>query len=56
MRLHDIVPFIIDESKKLFYYRGLREFQEQPSYLLETCLAAQDVYIEWVNYFYPDKN
>jgi Fic family protein len=49
-----IVPFIIDEEKKLFYYRGLREFDSQPGYLLETCLAAQDVYKEWVKYFYPE--
>lgn len=51
---HDIVPFVIDNDKKLFYYRGLREFATQPGYLIETCLAAQDVYKEWVGYFYPE--
>ena len=49
-----IVPFIIDNEKKLFYYRGLREFSSQPGYLIETCLAAQDIYKAWVNYFYPE--
>ncbi|MGY0179409.1 hypothetical protein [Lactococcus garvieae] len=49
-----IVPFVIDNDKKLFYYRGLREFATQPGYLIETCLAAQDVYKEWVKYFYPE--
>ncbi|WP_223804572.1 Fic family protein [Lactococcus protaetiae] len=38
----DIVPFVIDNDKKLFYYRGLREFATQSGYLIETCLAAQD--------------
>lgn len=51
---HDIVPFVIDNDKKLFYYRGLREFLTQPGYLIDTCLAAQDVYKEWVKYFYPE--
>lgn len=51
---HDIVPFVIDHDKKLFYYRGLREFAAQPGDLIETCLAAQDVYQEWVKYFYPE--
>lgn len=50
----DIVPFVIDNDKKLFYYRGLREFTTQPGYLIETCLAAQYVYKEWVGYFYPE--
>lgn len=50
----DIVPFVIDNDKKLFYYRGLREFVTQPGYLIETCLAAQDVYKEWVGYFYSE--
>ena len=50
----DIVPFVIDNDKKLFYYRGLREFVTQPGYLIETCLETQDVYKEWVEYFYPE--
>ena len=39
-----IVPFIIDEEHKLFYYRGLREFYREPGFLTDTCLSAQDKY------------
>ena len=42
---HDVVPFIIDERHKQFYYRGLREFASTPGYLLDTCLLAQDIYV-----------
>lgn len=51
---HNIVPFIIDERHKLFYYRGLREFATTRGYLLDTCLSAQDTYTTWVKYFYPE--
>jgi Fic family protein len=51
---NDIVPFIIDDNHKQFYYRGLKEFDRVPEYLLDTCLSAQDFYTEWVKYFYPD--
>ena len=49
---HDVVPFIINERHKQFYYRGLREFASTRGYLLDTCLLAQDIYVVWVNYFY----
>ena len=39
---HGIVPFIIDESLKLFYYRGLKEWSRERGYLMDTCLLAQD--------------
>ena len=39
---HNIAPFIIDEEHKLFYYRGLKEWDSEHGYLLETCLSAQD--------------
>ena len=39
---HDIVPFIIDEEHKLFYYRGLKEWDSERGYLIDTCLSAQD--------------
>ena len=39
---HDIVPFIIDEEHKLFYYRGLKEWDTERGYLKDTCLSAQD--------------
>ncbi|MDR2821266.1 MAG: Fic family protein [Desulfovibrio sp.] len=46
-----IVPFIIDEEHKLFYYRGLKEFAETPGYLLDTCRSAQDAYKKLLAYF-----
>lgn len=39
---HNIVPFIIDENLKMFYYRGLSEWQNEKGYLIATCLTAQD--------------
>ena len=39
---HNIVPFIIDEEHKLFYYRGLKEWNSERGYLIDTCLSAQD--------------
>jgi Fic family protein len=49
-----IIPFIIDERHKQYYYRGLREFSSVRGYLLDTCLSAQDTYAEWINYFYGE--
>ncbi|MCL2484780.1 MAG: Fic family protein [Endomicrobia bacterium] len=46
-----VMPFIIDERHKLFYYRGLKEFKTAPGYLLDTCRSAQDVYEKLVMYF-----
>ncbi|MCL2559047.1 MAG: Fic family protein [Turicibacter sp.] len=51
---HDIMPFIIADEMKAFYYRELREFNYEPGYLLDTCGAAQDMYQTWVDYFYPE--
>jgi Fic family protein len=51
---HDIMPFIIDHERKLFYYRGLQEYEAEKGYLLDTCLSAQDEYEKVVSYFYPD--
>jgi Fic family protein len=48
---HGVVPFIIEDEYKLFYYRGLKEFATIPGYLTDTCLAAQDKYKEMVRYF-----
>ena len=39
---NNIVPFIIDEEHKLFYYRGLKEWDSERGYLIDTCLSAQD--------------
>lgn len=51
---NNIIPFIIDERHKQYYYRGLREFANTRGYLLDTCRSAQDVYKEWVGYFYKE--
>lgn len=48
---NDIVPFIIDEDLKLFYYRGLHEWKNEPGYLMDTCLAAQDQFKQYLDYF-----
>lgn len=39
---NDIVPFIITEELKLFYYRGIKEWASERGYLRDTCLTAQD--------------
>ncbi len=51
---NEILPFIIDHEHKLFYYRGLREYQNEKGYLMGTCLSSQDRYAAMVSYFYPD--
>ena len=48
---HNIVPFIIDESHKMFYYRGLSEWDYERGYLLDTCLSAQDKFKRVLEYF-----
>lgn len=46
-----IVPFIITDDLKMFYYRGLREWGRIPGYLTDTCLTAQDRYKAVLDYF-----
>lgn len=46
-----IVPFIITDELKLFYYRGLREWGHVNGYLIDTCLTAQDQYKTALDYF-----
>lgn len=48
---YNIVPFIIDEESKLFYYRGLKEWQNERGFLRDTCLAAQDKFKTYLDYF-----
>ena len=48
---NNIVPFIIDEEHKNFYYRGLKEWNNEHGYLIDTCLSAQDKYKKWLEYF-----
>ena len=46
-----IVPFIIEDSKKMFYYRGLKEWNSEKGFLIETCLDGQDTYKALLRYF-----
>lgn len=46
-----VVPFIITEETKMFYYRGLQQWDTQRGYLLDTCLSAQDSYKAILDYF-----
>ena len=48
---YNIVPFIIDESLKMYYYRGLKEWNKERGYLRDTCLTAQDQYKRYLDYF-----
>jgi excisionase family DNA binding protein len=48
---NNIVPFIIDDELKLFYYRGLREWKNERGFLMDTCLAAQDKFRAYLDYF-----
>lgn len=47
----DIMPFIIDNEHKLYYYRGLAEFKTTPRFLIGTLQSAQDAYSAMVKYF-----
>ena len=48
---NDIVPFIINEEHRWYYYRGLKEWDSEKGFLLDTCLSAQDVFRKWLEYF-----
>ena len=48
---YNYVPFVIDESLKMFYYRGLSEWKRERGFLIETCYAAQDKFKAWLDYF-----
>ena len=48
---NNIVPFIIDDSLKIYYYRGLSERNNENGYLTDTCLAAQDKFKRYLEYF-----
>lgn len=51
---HNIVPFIIEDSKKMYYYRGLREWNNERGFLIDTCLDGQDTYKTLLNFFEID--
>lgn len=48
---YNIVPFIIEENLKLFYYRGFKEWYNEKGYLTDICLTAQDKYKAYLDYF-----
>lgn len=48
---NNIVPFIIEDELKMFYYRGLKEWDQEKGFLIDTCLSAQDKYKKYFDYF-----
>ena len=48
---YNIVPFIIEDDLKMFYYRGLAEWEAEKGYLRDTCLTAQNRYKAYLDYF-----
>lgn len=48
---YNIVPFIIEDNLKMFYYRGLKEWNNEKGYLTDTCLTAQDRFKVYLDYF-----
>lgn len=48
---YNIVPFIIEDNLKMYYYRGLKEWDNEKGYLRDTCLTAQDRYKQYLDYF-----
>jgi Fic family protein len=47
----NIVPFIIYDTMKMSYYRGLQEWQKEKGFLGDTCLTAQDIFKQYLEYF-----
>ena len=48
---YNIVPFIIEDHLKQYYYRGLKEWDSEKGFLIDTCLSAQDRYKTYLDYF-----
>ena len=48
---YNIVPFFIVDDLKMFYYRGLKEWNHEKGFLLDTCLSVQDRYKAYLDYF-----
>lgn len=48
---NNIIPFIIEDTKKYFYYRGLDKFEEERGYLIDTCLDGQDIFTKLLEIF-----
>ena len=43
---NNVIPFIIEDSKKSFYYRGLSEWRRENGWLVDTCLDGQDTFVK----------
>ena len=52
---HNITPFIIDEQHKMFYYRGLKEWNNEKGFLRDTVLSCQDKFEAILKYFRLDE-
>lgn len=48
---YDIVPFIIEDDLKIYYYRGLNQWHKEKGFLTDTCLTAQDRFKKIFEYF-----
>ena len=48
---HNIVPFIITEELKMYYYRGIKNWNEERGFLRDTCLTGQDAMKVTLDYF-----
>ena len=48
---YNFVPILITDEYKQFYYRGLREWDNEKGYLLETCFFGQDIMKKYLDYF-----
>lgn len=51
---NNIVPFIILDSKKMFYYRGLKNWNQEHGWLIDACLDGQDTVKAYLDYFKID--
>lgn len=49
---HNIVPILIKDEYKQFYYRGLKEYNHEKGYLIDTCLNGQDVVKTYLDYYH----
>ncbi len=46
-----ITPIVIENQYKMFYYRGLKEFETEKGFLVDTCLNGQDMYQKLIDYY-----
>ncbi|MCI8637730.1 MAG: cell filamentation protein Fic, partial [Coprococcus sp.] len=46
-----LIPFIIEDDKKIYYYRGLSEWEWEKGYLTDTCLDGQDTFRKLMSMF-----